>query len=325
MGHKYHGNDSLAELIGDDFNLLQVMSRFGIALGFGDKSVDEVCRENNVDTDTFLAVCNFVSQGLKPSFDEYMSLHVESLLAYLRKSHTFYLDFLLPGIRHMFVEAVDCSTRNEIGFLILKFFDDYVAEIKCHQDYESDHFFTYVENLLKGVRPADVSLQHFEDDHVHLDHDKLIAQKMADLKNIIIRYSPSSANKDLLNDALMHLCRFEKDMDVHTRLEDTIFIPVVSMLESQVEVNDGESEALANETNEKDPLSQREKEIITCVVKGQTNKEIADTLCIAMHTVLTHRRNIAKKLDIHTPAGLVIYAIVHGIVKVEDIKDLQYN
>ena len=97
------------------------------------------------------------------------------------------------------------------------------------------------------------------------------------------------------------------------------------MLESQVEVNDGEGEALANETNEKDPLSQREKEIITCVVKGQTNKEIADTLCIAMHTVLTHRRNIAKKLDIHTPAGLVIYAIVHGIVKVEDIKDLQYS
>ena len=325
MGHKYHGNDSLAELISDDYSLLQVMSRFGIALGFGDKSVEEVCRDNDVDTDTFLAVCNFVSQGIKPSFDEYMSLHVESLLSYLRKSHTYFLDFMLPMIRRKFVEAVDCSTHNEVGFLILKFFDDYMVEIKNHQDYEGEHFFSYVEGLLHGKRPADVSLQHFEDDHIHLDHDKLIAQKMADLKNIIIRYSPSTSNKDLLSDALMHLCSFEKDMDVHTRLEDTIFIPVVSMLESQVDVNENDDENASANASEKDPLSQREKEIIMGVVKGKTNKEIADSLCIAMHTVLTHRRNIAKKLDIHTPAGLVIYAIVNGIVRVEDIKDLQYS
>ena len=60
MGHKYKANDSLAELISDDFKLLQVLSRFGIALGFGDKCVGQVCKENNVDTYTFLAVCNFI-------------------------------------------------------------------------------------------------------------------------------------------------------------------------------------------------------------------------------------------------------------------------
>lgn len=324
MGHKYHHNDSLAELISDDFRLLQVMSRFGIALGFGDKTVDEVCKENGVDTDTFLAVCNFVSLGLKPSFDEYMSLHVEGLLSYLRNSHAFFLDFELPAIRRKFVNAVDCSTQNEIGFLILKFFDDYVAEIKRHQEYEAEHFFLYVDGLMHGKRPANVCLQHFEDDHTHQDDDKMIAQKLTDLKNIIIRYSPSSANKEELNEALLNLFEFEKDMDSHTQLEDTIFIPIVSMLESQVDVNEEASEQ-ENRKSEKDPLSQREKEIIVGVVKGQTNKEIADSLFIATHTVLTHRRNIAKKLDIHTPAGLVIYAIVNGIVKIDEIKDLQIS
>ena len=192
MGHKYKANDSLAELISNDFKLLQVLSRFGIALGFGDKLVEQVCKENNVDTETFVVVCNFISQGIKPSFDEFTSLNVESLLTYLRNSHNFFLDFMLPSIRREFVDSVDCSTHNEIGFLILKFFDDYVAEIAKHQVYESEHFFSYVESLLEGKRKTDICLANFENDHVHKDHDKLIAQKMSDLKNIIIRYCPTS-------------------------------------------------------------------------------------------------------------------------------------
>lgn len=323
IGHKYKANDSLAELISDDYLLLQVLSRFGIALGFGNKCVDEVCHENKVDTQTFVAVCNFISQGIKPSFDEFTTLNVSALLTYLRNSHNFFLEFMLPSIRRKFVNAVDCSTNNEIGFLLLKFFDDYVTEIRKHQAYESEHFFAYVDRLLQGKRPADVSLAHLENDHIHQDHDKLIAQKLTDLKNIIIRYCPSAENKEMLNDALLHLFEFEADLNSHTQLEDTIFIPIVSLLESQVEIAEDEEEPEPSST--KETLSEREKDIIIGVVKGLTNKEIADQLFISLHTVLTHRRNIARKLEIHSPAGLVIYAIVNGIVAIEDIKDMNYN
>ena len=75
------------------------------------------------------------------------------------------------------------------------------------------------------------------------------------------------------------------------------------------------------EENEQDLLSQREKEIITCVVKGMTNKAIADKLYLSVHTIITHRRNIARKLQIHSPAGLTIYAIVNKLVALEDIKE----
>ena len=68
-------------------------------------------------------------------------------------------------------------------------------------------------------------------------------------------------------------------------------------------------------------LSSREKEIVTYVVKGMTNKEIADALFLSTHTVITHRRNIARKLQIHSPAGLTIYAIVNKLVEIQDIKD----
>ena len=72
--------------------------------------------------------------------------------------------------------------------------------------------------------------------------------------------------------------------------------------------------------NEQETLSLREKEIITCVVKGMTNKTIADQLCLSIHTVITHRKNIARKLQIHSPAGLTIYAIVNKLVELKDIR-----
>ena len=69
-------------------------------------------------------------------------------------------------------------------------------------------------------------------------------------------------------------------------------------------------------------MSNREREIIVCVVKGMTNKEIADQLCLSIHTVITHRRNISNKLQIRSAAGLTIYAIVNKLVDIKDVKDM---
>lgn len=93
-----------------------------------------------------------------------------------------------------------------------------------------------------------------------------------------------------------------------------------------VEAITGKLDALLRDDEEEEHgsgqemLSQREKEIITCIVKGMTNKAIADKLYLSIHTVITHRRNIARKLQIHSPAGLTIYAIVNKLVELQDIK-----
>lgn len=77
-----------------------------------------------------------------------------------------------------------------------------------------------------------------------------------------------------------------------------------------------------DEEDGQEALSLREKEIVICVVKGMTNKEIAEKLFLSIHTVITHRRNISKKLQIHSAAGLTIYAIVNKLVELDDVKDL---
>ena len=77
----------------------------------------------------------------------------------------------------------------------------------------------------------------------------------------------------------------------------------------------------ADGTNEEQQsLRARQKEIVDSLVKGMTNREIADRLFLSTHTVITHRRNIARKLQIHSPSGLTIYAIVNKLVELSDIK-----
>ncbi|MDR1746313.1 MAG: LuxR C-terminal-related transcriptional regulator [Tannerella sp.] len=71
----------------------------------------------------------------------------------------------------------------------------------------------------------------------------------------------------------------------------------------------------------KQGLSLREKEVVVCVVKGMTNKQMAEYLCLSTHTIITHRRNIANKLQIHSPAGLTIYALVNKLIELNDVKD----
>lgn len=79
---------------------------------------------------------------------------------------------------------------------------------------------------------------------------------------------------------------------------------------------------IEDETEEDDSeeLSGREKEVLIEVVKGFTNKEIAQRLNLSIYTVLTHRRNIARKLGIHSQAALVIYALSKGLISIQDIR-----
>ena len=67
-------------------------------------------------------------------------------------------------------------------------------------------------------------------------------------------------------------------------------------------------------------LSPREKEVVRALVKGYSNKEIASEMNVSVNTIMTHRRNIASKLQLHSPAALTIYALATGLVSLDDVK-----
>ena len=311
--HNYKPTDPMRELIKDNSSLILVMGRFGISLGFGDKSVREICKAHNVDEHTFLEVANYAS-GHKCNFE---SLSLHSLIGYLKKAHEYFIDFHLPAIRRKLIEAIDSSGSNDIAMLIIRFYDEYAAEVRKHMEYENNVVFIYVEQLLQGYLSRDYCISTFAGKHAP------IGCKLSELKDVIIRYYPEN-NNYLLNAALLDIISCEADLTSHCMIEDNLFIPAVKLLENKLLKNNkvvyADETAGEPEKERQDTLTEREKELLVCVAKGLSNKEIADALCLSVHTVATHRRNISGKLQIHSTAGLIIYAIANKLV---DMKDIQ--
>ena len=310
---KYLPSDRMREVINDNGKILFVMSRFGIPLGFGDKTVEEVCAAQEVDTATFLAVANFVCHN---TIDN-SQIALASLIDYLRRAHTWFLEFNLPAIRRKIIEAIDCSGKDEVALLVLKFYDDYVSEVRAHMQHEEQTVFPYVDGLMKGALNRAYTIDQFTAKHNHIE------DKLADLKNVIIRYYPQRTGGELLYSVLFDIINCEQDLDTHCSVEDEVFAPAVKQLEERLRRTGEGYYSEQDSTTSNTPaeqLSQREIEIIGCVAKGLTSKEIADKLCLSVHTVTTHRRNITSKLQIHTPAGLTIYAIANHIVSLDEIK-----
>lgn len=212
----------MCDLVCDRYPVLLIMSRFGIALGFGDKTIGEVCRDSGVDTGTFLTVVNTHIDDEAPDPG---TISVGALVGYLRNSHNYFLDFRLPGIRRKLIEAIDCS-RNDVAFAILRFFDEYVAEVHKHMDYEEQKVFPYVEALLGGQRPEGYSIDVFR------RHHDQVETKLAELKRIIIRYYPSGSTNEL-NGVLFDIFTCERDLASHNDIEDRLFIPAIKRLEER--------------------------------------------------------------------------------------------
>lgn len=273
-----------------------------------------------MDCCTFLAVANFINKGHNRIEVDPKDISVHSLMTYLHNAHHYFLDFQLPSIRRKLLEAIDFTTDNEINILILKFFDVYVQEVSKHMNYEDMYVFTYVEKLLKGQKDESYNIDMFVRHHDHID------DKLTELKNSIIKYYPDRKKAYLMNAVLFDIFNCEKDLASHNQVEDYLFVPAVLQLERKVAEHADtqkqvETDSLVTENKlSQDELSQREKEIITCVVKGMSNKEIADYLYISIHTVITHRRNIARKLQIHSPTLLTVYAIVNKLIDISEVK-----
>lgn len=314
----YEADDKMITLIRDNYDLLQMLGSFGISLGFGDKTVSETCHDNEVDTYTFLAVVNFTINGHTDA-DGDEQLSVPTLMHYLEASHAYYLDFQLPFIRRELEESLNAD--DSLAQLILRFYDEYAHEIHRHMHYEQRVLFPYVKGLLNG-QPGNgnYNIETFSRQHGQAD------KKLRELKLLIIKYLPSDGlHNNKLTATLHDIYDNEAWLRQHALVEDNIFVPAIRRMERQLRQSDvtrniTEMVFKKGTGQNQDALSDREKDVIVSLVQGMSNKEIADHLCISTNTVITHRRNIARKLQIHSPAGLTIYAIVNGLVDISSVK-----
>ena len=202
----YRETDKMSDLICENYPMVLVMSRFGIALGFGEKNIGEVCRQNGVDACTFLSI--------------------ENLIRYLHNAHDYFLNFRLPHIRRKLVDAIS-GCPEDVAFVITKFFDEYAEEVNKHMSYEERAVFPYVRNLLEGKRDPKYNITIFRKRHDQIE------MKITELKNILIKYYPG-AGTNMLNSILFYIFATEEDLASHTRVEDYLFVPAILALEKQL-------------------------------------------------------------------------------------------
>ncbi|MCW3807094.1 hemerythrin domain-containing protein [Plebeiibacterium marinum] len=230
----------MADLIHLDFQLLAVIQRIGIPLGFREKTIDEVCKENNVNTDFFLQISNsFHDKDFFPK-ERFFEFKAEWLVNFLRRTHQCILEHKIPEIElkiEGLVEDLKATTRNYE--LIKNFFTEYIRELKIHMELEDNKVFPYVVELDKSLEAnkktpkfeesfSDYNIQKYLEDHNDIE------EKVFDLKNILIKYLPPPMDNCKYNSLLFEIFRLEKDLSDHAKLEDKVLIPKVKLMEREI-------------------------------------------------------------------------------------------
>jgi len=267
----FTGRMKMADMIASNYDLILMLPRFGITLGFGDKTVKEVCRDHGVDENFFLTVCNIYSfDDFRPDDEELSRLDNHMVAEHLRASHRYYLEERLPHLQHHLDHITERAGQS--GEILRKYYADYCREVREHVRREERN----LNSFEMGVRSCE-SMR---------GHDN-IRDRLNDLTQIIYKYFPGERLTEEMMELVFDILQLSRDLDRHAMIEELLMQPP-----------------------EDYNLSDREQEVLELVAQGLSSKEIAERLCIAVNTVNTHRKSITRKTGIKSVAGLAVYAML---------------
>lgn len=275
----------MAELVAANNNIILLLPRFGIRLGFGDCTVREVCAEYGIATDFFLLICNIYSfDDYLPDNDELARTDLSQLIPYLTASHRYYIDERLPHMeRHL--NNIAASGGDRTAQVLKRYFDDYKREVREHLEQEEKELFPYLHKLLTGDKTARSMANGFVQSHTNLK------DRLSDLTQIVYKYIPGEYMTEEVVELVFGILQFAEDIEKHSIIEERLLIP-----------------------QEEGELSDRETEVLVLVAKGLSSKEIAERLNLSIHTVNSHRKHITEKTGIKSVAGLTVYATLHNLI-----------
>ena len=215
----------LADLIHINYKLLLILPRFGISLGFGDKTVRECCAERQIQPDFFVMVCNIYSfDEYTPPCDDIAEDVLDDLILYLKRSHAYYLENPVGMIREQLYRIASQSNPSHQKILY-RFFEEYKNELINHFNYEEEVVFPYIRRVVNRETADGYEIDIFEENHSNIE------DKLDDLKNILIKYLPETTSGAERTQLLFNIFQLEEDVNRHTLIENQVLIPLVHKLE----------------------------------------------------------------------------------------------
>ena len=227
----------MADVIHMDYTLLPIISRFGIQLGYGEKTVEEICDKYNVNVDFFLEVVNsFHDKNYFPE-KKLQSFSLKSIIDYLKSAHLSYVKFKIPKIERLIEKLSEQSGIKKQTMMLLKnFFKEYINEFNAHIKREEEIVYPYILQIEKAFlskkideqlrkQMHDYSIEKYEEEHEDIE------EKLFDLKNLLIKYISMDRNNNLCNNVLSELFKLEADLKDHSEMEERVMIPQVKAME----------------------------------------------------------------------------------------------
>ena len=274
----FTGRMKMADMVATNYDLILMLPRFGIPLGFGDKSVKEVCRDCSVDDNFFLTVCNiYTFDDYRPDDEELSRIENSQVIEHLRASHRYYIEERLPHLQHH-LDHIAERVGEQSSAVLKKYFADYCREVRDHVRREE----RILNEMLDSLRSGSKSIP----EHFQRSHDN-IKDKLNDLTQIIYKYLPGERLNEEMMELVFDILQLSRDLEKHAEIEELLLTP-----------------------QEDYQLSEREQDVLELVAQGLSSKEIADRLNIAVNTVNTHRKSITRKTGIKSVAGLAVYAML---------------
>lgn len=222
----------LADIITANHNIILLLPRFGIPLGFGDKSVREVCTANNVPVDFMLLICNvYTFDDYLPDIESLAATDMRPLLKYLEESHSYYTNERLPHIEVHLHHIAD-RIGQRYGEILKKFYADFRREITEHFREEEQYDFPKLRGLQDGTRKAEGGKRKAESGK-NKSHNGLV-DKLNDLTQIVYKYLPGNVLPEETMEVVFDILQLSADIQKHALIEDKILIPYMKWLERRL-------------------------------------------------------------------------------------------
>ena len=204
------------ELIDAAPMLLSLFSRLNIHLPFGDISIAEMCRRDGYNPQLFIMLCAMhIDLRHRPADEEITPEMLPEVIAYLRASHRYYAEQMLPHTaRHLEEILSYCDNLSER--VLRGFYDDYTRYIKRHFEEEEREIFTLME---RGERDANFAL--FDMPHADID------DRSNDIASLIVKSLPEAAPTPLRCAMLKDVYELRDDLRRHSNIETYLLRPLV--------------------------------------------------------------------------------------------------
>jgi len=224
----------------ENLQLLPLLPRFNLKSGFGELSVEEVCRTHGLNTDFFLEIANAYLDELYVPEEGLSLFSLGTMVDYIKSTHSYYTEIALPKVEekiHRLLEPASLSEKEVL--LVTNFFNDYKKDFLSHISQEEEHILPYMlelerQSLLENPDPSFIQkLQGYSISEFEKEHDRLEIS-LKHLSELIIKYLPPFDDLQLCYQVLNDLSILMKDLVDHADMEDKILIPRVAKLERQL-------------------------------------------------------------------------------------------